>query len=58
MKDGSIYPSMNGSIYPSSNVLLLINVHIVLTSVHKIHFAYVKSQPYTSQKPNEIDSII
>jgi len=25
-------------------------VHIVLTSVHKIHFAYFQSQPYTSQK--------
>jgi len=34
------------------------NVHIVLTSVHKIHFAYFKSKPYTTQKPNEIDSII
>jgi len=34
------------------------NVHIVLTSVHKIHFVYFKLQPYTLQKPNEIDSII
>ena len=58
MKDGSIYPSMNGSIYPSSNDLLLKNVYIVLTSVHKIQFAYFKSQPYTSQKPNKIDSLI
>jgi len=56
MKDGSICPSINGLIYPSSNDLLLKKGSHC--TVHKTHFAYFKSQPYTSQKPSEIYAII
>ena len=44
MINGSIYPGGYGSIYPQLQHILK-HIHIVLTSVHKIHFASFKTQP-------------